>query len=898
MIRRAKSSAGTATADDESSIKHKKTGNTTQLEFPSPFFPITVAQQQLPLKDEDDQRDYLGLVESHTDSARSAKNAMETRHQAVESEDNVASPGYVPYVAGARYLTSDVAGCIYARDRTQSNIEREVTKIFMQHHATSQDVTMTSLAAFLQDLSPEGTRRFSSKAEDVLSYAWILSASDTGMSIRRLEALTRASAPGGSQSVSLWIVLQLLRVERIDAPALAILLSWFLNNYKQFQWRGETAMLLTSRMMRHARASAPFLMESITILFIQLLGVVFHPNGSLSGRELLQKITQWTNRIISILRLPSKIHPFRTMIFQQEAQLILVRYMQAHKPVLHMNREAYQAIAAVQAMHRKTADEAGWANAKSLRWPPWEERNAMGAKIKPEVYPGKYSRAEQVLQQMEKSGYARQDSDLALQIIAGWDDDRTPTIQTRRSSNYFYLYPSKKDDGSSLIWAARIDSTRTKMEAWMCFCNYTASVKPEAQAADVYHVMFIKLQAKLVQRSAALPGDGLEVYRDPEPIRDRVYVPEHVPKPAELFSRMIRNGIEPTLRLLADLLVRDSKLDRALDYLTHAPIAVDSRIILCRPMEHDHEEVAAALKSLPVFFCRAYIKLLARPHTLLRKPLYTFGLKGAQRSRGFEFAAKILGSLGAVDGSIWTAYFVGLLLHGVVGSSQVQKSRLSNVWIIACKTLACNQWPVYLSSGAVEAICRLAYVVETSPRKDGPWDIIETDPEMNPVQTAKKAFMLAATGKEGTFAATNKHQILCHIPKGEAIEALVWVLGTAQNESSVQDTLQLLRWTHHHRHQLRKHNLVPTKHNLAAFRAFLTGSWAIGEDDLLDEVHVASTEQVEEAQALVDEIAGWPSDEDMTKYLDEQHGQFARIKKRLRVKMTERRKLSRRKKAS
>jgi len=66
--------------------------------------------------------------------------------------------------------------------------------------------------------------------------------------------------------------------------------------------------------------------------------------------------------------------------------------------------------------------------------------------------------------------------------------------------------------------------------------------------------------------------------------------------------------------------------------------------------------------------------------------------------------------------------------------------------------------------------------------------------------------------------------VLHSIPTGDAIEAMVWILGSACTGTAMDDILCLLKWVHHHRGQINAAGHCISAHNLAAFRAFLEGA--------------------------------------------------------------------------
>ncbi|KUL91984.1 hypothetical protein ZTR_01191 [Talaromyces verruculosus] len=234
--------------------------------------------------------------------------------------------------------------------------------------------------------------------------------------------------------------------------------------------------------------------------------------------------------------------------------------MAAHNPVIPVNRSGYQAIVAVQLAHVKTPAERIFAKQKALSWPPWKEaRMGIDAERGNE---GMRSRTMQVLSQMVEAGYALSSWDDVAAILAGWDTDGTPTIQTRSLARpQKSLEPGTKESKViSTIWASRIRATRTLREAWACFLSYETRAFP---SEPVYHAMARKLIYRMEEsddintKNGPLPGDGFEVYPEPSSARDVTYVPTEPPTLEELLERMILQGVLPGVDFIA-LLVRFS----------------------------------------------------------------------------------------------------------------------------------------------------------------------------------------------------------------------------------------------------------------------------------------------------------------------------------------------------
>ncbi|KAJ9624105.1 hypothetical protein H2203_005554 [Taxawa tesnikishii (nom. ined.)] len=211
--------------------------------------------------------------------------------------------------------------------------------------------------------------------------------------------------------------------------------------------------------------------------------------------------------------------------------------MATHDPPLVINREGYRGVIRVQLARKKTAEEEEWAQLKSPSWPPWkEERTGMDAYIGVERG---ISRAGEVLARMQEAGYPLEEWEYVAQIYAGWDTDRSPTIQTRTIAPAPFSQNVKAQ-----IWAARIDSTRTVYEAWACFlaCE-EESIKLRQ---EVYFAMFQKLTSESKRRQQALK-EGTEAGEGPESGK---YMQEMPRKSFHLLHLLTKQPIRALSRLL------------------------------------------------------------------------------------------------------------------------------------------------------------------------------------------------------------------------------------------------------------------------------------------------------------------------------------------------------------
>lgn len=310
--------------------------------------------------------------------------------------------------------------------------------------------------------------------------------------------------------------------------------------------------------------------------------------------------------------------------------------MASHKPVLPLTRKGYQAVVAVQVAHKKTTAERQSAELKAPSWPPWkEERLGIDAQRGNE---GMFSRAMNVLSQMRDAGYSHRLWEEISSILAGWDTDRSPTVQTRA---LMYRPRSlsrarRSDSNHYAIWAARIRATRTVREAWACFLSYQDKGLPPKPA--IYAAMAEKLiyrqkamKTGFGQTSQALPGDGLEVHPEPASARDIIYVHTEPPTLEEFLDKMFSQDIRPSGRFLALLLQSAPTFRSGLHYLHASDLTKDQITALCTAWYQSSGSAAPkgqkaqypeALRALPDHVFASFIKFLCSPQNVLAKQIH------------------------------------------------------------------------------------------------------------------------------------------------------------------------------------------------------------------------------------------------------------------------------------
>ncbi len=519
--------------------------------------------------------------------------------------------------------------------------------------------------------------------EDMMCWAWIITAHSAERAALRLMAVTNrnglSNKPG--HQVPIFLYLFLLRRPRLTVRSLKLLLllgwdrltgrksrqgarsspldldnalkpdSWSIKRWKNYdadvgtnmRMDEPTAMVMIVRLLRHARVLWPQAIVSIAAMISTHVDGVgsatrYSSTAGLSERS-AARITFLYNRALSLLSIPSSLHPFHSSAYHQRAQFNLLRRMTEFEPALTINREGYRAITRVQLAHEKTVKERQWAMMKAKSWPPWKEEK-LGLDVEKGIEDG-ISRASESLSRSREAGYSSLTWEKVAHIFAGWDTDRSPTIQTRtslrkapvvrglRSSSAKEQDIASSDDRNKKIWASRIRSTRTVEEAWACFLANEDEKLPPSQ--DVYYAMFEKLVFKSKLRrqkpttemqsdhiltseetQEVMPGDGKEVYLAPISPQEATYIRTQPPSLGDLFDRMIKDGILPAGRCLAFLVGHADSLGDGLRYLRSSRLSTRVITALTTPDVSVTRCYIADLRSLPDYMFAAVIRLLSR----------------------------------------------------------------------------------------------------------------------------------------------------------------------------------------------------------------------------------------------------------------------------------------------
>ncbi|PWY92399.1 hypothetical protein BO70DRAFT_327528 [Aspergillus heteromorphus CBS 117.55] len=512
--------------------------------------------------------------------------------------------------------------------------------------ATSEWVEALQLVFCEENLKYLAARRYS--VTDVVGWAWVLKSGTPYEAIFRvlLWEADRSSTHGGSmQTIPPFIPLLLLR-QSLDTKAFRLLLIYSLHLmtgqpvptsgmameamsndavFDQHPKRGSVKPMLEPnmcvtyvvRLLHHARELWPQAQLTIARAFAFYLDSLQGEGDGVTER-VNQFMADKFNTVLRILSLPCRHGPFKSASIQQQAQFELLRAMARHQPVLPVTRRGYQGIIAVQIAHKKTFAERQSAELKAASWPPWKE-DKIGFDVKRGVE-GMKSRAMRVLSQMKEAGYSQSRWEEASSILAGWDTDKSPTIQTRSLvSRPETLHGSSGHSDHRAIWAARIRATRTVREAWACFLSYQEQGLPPRGA--IYAAMAEKLVFQQetahsnFQTSEALPGDGKEVFPEPSSIRDWIYVSTEPPPLDDFLREMLSNGIRPGGRFLALLLRHAQTFGSGLDYLSCSELTNEQLEALCtvsRPTSSAQARIEKALGELPNYLISSFITFLCR----------------------------------------------------------------------------------------------------------------------------------------------------------------------------------------------------------------------------------------------------------------------------------------------
>lgn len=379
-----------------------------------------------------------------------------------------------------------------------------------------------------------------------------------------------------------------------------------------------TFEVLACRLLRHARQVLPSAMVTISNMVVSycqgLVGDELDPSPKMYAR--LCKIY---NMMLLRLSLPASVNPMRSMMYNWQAQRILLISAATFRPPLQLDKRAYRAVSRVLLASQKSPGERRYVSLMQRTWPPWrKELDGMDVKRSRDE---DISRVVAALSRMSEAGYAEEAIDKALKILGGREPDGTPAVHTRRLAKIRERHATSdrhgrvchKSEDSTVEWAARITATRDVHEAWEAFQSFKRD--GQRPSHSMYYAMFEKLIYRALtdthrQGQEALAGDAKEAL----PVMDdNISESERLrmqpPSLDALFSQMIEDGIRPSGRCLEMLISHAPTLERVALYMNHGALPANTLVELLRNPINIR---CSALKAVPDKIFEAFIRFLCR----------------------------------------------------------------------------------------------------------------------------------------------------------------------------------------------------------------------------------------------------------------------------------------------
>ena len=388
-----------------------------------------------------------------------------------------------------------------------------------------------------------------------------------------------------------------------------------------------TMTIMVVRLLRHARKAMPEAFVSIARLFLTIPTFDVDVRASWRKRNRQKRaatrVNALFNRVLKLLSLPPLIHPFHSVKFMQQAQFDILEFMASHKPIIQINREGYRAISSVQLANKKSERDLDWASLKAKSWPPWKvDKMGFDAEKGPQYG---VSRAYEAIQRAQEAGYGSKIWERTATVLAGWDLDGSPTIQTRAFHLHRYVLLRAHGNNEKCLpplWTARIQATRTVDEAWACFLAYEKEIAGiTIPHQSVYFAMLQKLHFEhVVERRRSqtlhdptsnnvdLGGDGKEVLPVSPYTAEQTYVHTPAPPMDELANQMWARNIRPSIDCISFLISNAQSFKNGLKYLEWACHRHPSLVCLI----HSDLEDCDKINQVPLKLFDAYVELLCK----------------------------------------------------------------------------------------------------------------------------------------------------------------------------------------------------------------------------------------------------------------------------------------------
>jgi hypothetical protein len=759
--------------------------------------------------------------------------------------------------------------------------------------------------------------------DDVVIWSRILSCSDPDQVVLDFVAMADDLSTYGGSRLPTFLLMLILRTRSLKAPSLRLLLNYIWAHYAGRISEStssaapgmislQTAMIMIVRLLRHARRAWPRGLEEIAALATKLIDR--EPEGILDlSHERIQGFSHLYNRLLSLLAQPASLRPIFSVTIQQRAQFCLVRKMTTFEPHLPVTREGFRALTKVQLAHKKTEAEREWARSKALSWPPWKEA-LLGIELDSEDL-GRHSRAIDVLSRMTEAGYSHLQWEQTARVLAGWDTDASPTIQTRlllkqplilRSVDV-KLATKRSKLYAHRVWAARILATRTVKEAWACFTSYedslaqTSILPYNAMFARLLHAGNVKFNRD-AETTSVVPGDGNETWPEPTSPHDFLWVPSDPPSVDELFDRMTKRGLRPRKYLLGDLLDNAGTLAAGVKYINAGKLRTIEKDILLGNTGKNLEVIRAASNTIPDRVIAAFVRLLCRAPAEHEKsfalPKYPSPDEATPRETHtgdpFDYARNFVAAIRPSYRPIWYALFQGWKRR--IFASQPQA--LHRPWLSFLSLLhEIDGLGIDLDFDGFRDIGEILEQIILTNRLflagRAPGFYGEGDPRLGCVSLCKGLFTAMAYGG----SVRSKHRIaqatawlpvdrpstqedqlrLIDVVNPAALHRTIRILGMGEDTASI---LTLLRWLHCFAPEFASvsdelaNSRKLVRHALTAMRYFLEKSWRDKEFEhraaARGEWEPGQKELLYEAKAIVEQHVedwgGWPTDEELFVY--------------------------------
>lgn len=763
--------------------------------------------------------------------------------------------------------------------------------------------------------------------DHVQAWAEVLISSNANQAVWKFTTLADTISPSGGPSLPTFLLLFILRARSLKATSLRLLLDYIWTYYIGQVPRSEAlvtiraidegpARILVIRLIRHARMVWPNALEEIASIVGRLVGRESDGLVDNLSRHRIQKYSHFYNRLLSLFAMPTSLRPFASIAIQQRSQFCLIRKMIKFKPHLPVTREGFRALIKVQLAHKKTDSERKWATRKALSWPPWKEE-LLGIEADSED-PGKNSRAADVLLRMVEAGYSPSHWEECARVLAGWDTDGSPTIQTRT-----LLSPASvlqdADQGPKTnephpdkvgTWAARILATRTLKEAWACFTAFE-KFSGGANAIEPYNAMLAKLlqvkrkdDDRTEEATSVVPGDGKETWPEPTSSHDFLYVSSDPPTVDDFFDMMMKRDLRPGVHLLAELLGNATSIAEGLKYINASTLRQSEKDILCGHAAKNGDEMRTTLSGVHNHVIATYVSMLCRvrstPGTHFTLPP-VHGPQGTTRKEErttspFYYAQSFVLALQPSYRPIWYALIQGLRYHNL---TPPVSQRLGTFLLYNLRDM--HELGLDLDFDGFRDIGRileenvLGPHLVMRPQQQGLSHLQELsrDCRLKSVLLCKSLFNAMAHGgsaeNKQDFARSSQwlplnhpsaaqgRTRLIHVPPPPVLHRTIRILGMGEDNASI---LTLLRWMDCFAPELGAlaDELANSKklirETITAVRYLLEERWRYEDLDqsaeLRNEWQPAQQELLSEAKAIVeqhgDAWGGWPTDEELHRY--------------------------------